>query len=190
MKLIILVLVPFLTWKQNVQDKHAVEMKMTSGLINDGIHEIPSKSLKEVVRGYSSHKEAISNKYAAIREQSRQKSSSNTEPVEKNIASAKISLLDAGNSHSGNTTGGPSSGLASTWESMKTGFQSFKANVGAKKFLPLRQIQETKLVSRDSSSESLDEIFQRLKRPSADHRNSSDDEGEDGIEIHHSAPTR
>jgi hypothetical protein len=84
----------------------------------------------------------------------------------------------------GNTTGGPSSGLASTWASMKTGFQSFKANVGAKKFLPLRQIQETKLVSRISSSESLDEIFQRLKRPSGDNRrSSSDDDDEDGTEI-------
>jgi hypothetical protein len=48
----------------------------------------------------------------------------------------------------------------------------------------LRQIQETKLVSRISSSESLDEIFQRLKRPSGDNRrSSSDDDDEDGTEI-------
>lgn len=164
-------------------------MKMTTGLVNDGIHASPSKSLKEEARRYSSSKEVISNKYSAIREQSRQKASSDMEPVGKNIASAKVSLLDAGNAHTGNTTGGPSSGLASTWTSMKTGFQNFKTNVGAKKFLPLRQIQETKLVSRVSSSESLDEIFQRLKRPSVDNRSSSD-EDEDGTEINNSGPTR
>ncbi|XP_062148628.1 uncharacterized protein LOC133857389 isoform X1 [Alnus glutinosa] len=168
----------------NGTERTAVEMKMTTGLVNDGIRANPSKSLKEEARRYSSSKEVISNKYTAVREQSRQKASSDMEPVGKNIASAKVSLLDAGNVRTGNTTGGPSSGLASTWASMKTGFQSFKANVGAKKFLPLRQIQETKLVSRISSSESLDEIFQRLKRPSDDNkRSSSDDDDEDGTEI-------
>lgn len=163
-------------------------MKATTGLTHDVMHEIPSKSLKEEARRYSSSKEVISNKYAAIREQSRQKGSSNIEPVGKNIASVKVSLLDAGNLRSGNITGGPSSGLASTWASMKTGFQSFKTNIGAKKFIPLRQTQETKLVSRDSSSESLDEIFQRLKRPSTDHR-SSGDEDEHEIEVKNSGPS-
>uniref|UniRef100_A0A2P2NMZ6 Uncharacterized protein n=1 Tax=Rhizophora mucronata TaxID=61149 RepID=A0A2P2NMZ6_RHIMU len=37
-------------------------------------------------------------------------------------------------------------GLASKWESMKNGFQNFKANIGNKKFLPLCQIQETRLM--------------------------------------------
>ena len=164
-------------------------MKATTGLTHDGMYESPSKSLKEEARRHSSSKEAISNKYAAIREHSRQKGSSNIEPAGKNIASAKVSLLDAGNLRSGNMTGGPSSGLTSTWESMKTGFQSFKVNIGAKKFLPMRQVQETKLVSRVSSSESLDEIFQRLKRPSTDHGSSSDDD-ERGIEVENSGPTR
>ncbi|KAE7998022.1 hypothetical protein FH972_002601 [Carpinus fangiana] len=173
----------------NGTERTAVEMKMTTGLVNDGIHASPSKSLNEEARRYSSSKEVISNKYTAFREKSRQKALSDMEPVGKNIASAKVSLLDAGNARSGNTTGGPSAGLASTWANVKTGFQSFKANVGAKKFLPLRQMQETKLVSRDSSSESLDEIFQRLKRPSADNRGSSDeDEGE--TEINNSGATR
>ncbi|KAK4584121.1 hypothetical protein RGQ29_022027 [Quercus rubra] len=172
----------------NSTDRTTVEMKATTGLTHDVMHEIPSKSLKEEARRYSSSKEVISNKYAAIREQSRQKGSSNIEPVGKNIASVKVSLLDAGNLRSGNITGGPSSGLASTWASMKTGFQSFKTNIGAKKFIPLRQTQETKLVSRDSSSESLDEIFQRLKRPSTDHR-SSGDEDEHEIEVKNSGPS-
>lgn len=173
----------------NNTDRATVEMKATTGLTHDGMYESPSKSLKEEARRHSSSKEAISNKYAAIREHSRQKGSSNIEPAGKNIASAKVSLLDAGNLRSGNMTGGPSSGLTSTWESMKTGFQSFKVNIGAKKFLPMRQIQETKLVSRVSSSESLDEIFQRLKRPSTDHGSSSDDD-KHGIEVENSGPTR
>lgn len=172
-----------------LQERTAVEMKMTTGLVNDGIRASPSKPLNEEARRYSSSKEVISNKYTAFREQSRQKALSDMEPAGKNIALAKVSLLDAGNARSGNTTGGPSAGLASTWANVKTGFQSFKANVGAKKFLPLRQIQETKLVSRDSSSESLDEIFQRLKRPSADNRGSSD-EDEDETEINNSGATR
>ena len=48
---------------------------------------------------------------------------------------------------------------------------------------------DVSLVSRVSSSESLDEIFQRLKRPSTDHGSSSDDD-ERGIEVENSGPTR
>ena len=87
--------------------------------------------------------------------------------MEKGATSLNADLSDAGNSQ--NTTVGSSTGLASTWESMKTGFQSFKSNIGAKKFLHLRQVQDTKH-SRVSSSESLDEIFQRLKQPTIDNR--------------------
>lgn len=153
-------------------------MKATSSLITDSVKGSPSKSSKEVTHKYGSHKEAISNKYAAIREQSKQ-TSSNMKPVEKNISSAKVSLLSAGDPNPGNTTEGQSSGLASKWASMKSGFQSFKANLGAKKFMPLRQIQESNLISRVSSSESLDDIFQRLKRPSVDHANHSDNDDEE-----------
>lgn len=162
-------------------------MKATTSLINDGMEGTPSKSSKEEARKYGSHREAIGNKYAAIREQSKQ-ASSNMKPVEKNIASAKVSLLDTSKPNPGNTTEVPSSGLASKWASMKSGFQSFKANVGAKKFLPLRQIQESDFVSRVSSSESLDDIFQRLKRPSVDHVSyaDNDDDGEDDMEIKNS----
>ncbi|KAH7566871.1 hypothetical protein JRO89_XS08G0247100 [Xanthoceras sorbifolium] len=147
-------------------DNAAVEMKAATNSVTNGIKGNPSKPSKEEARKYGTSREAISNKYAAIREQNRHASS--TKPVEQSIASTKVSLLDTANSQSSNTTAGPSSGLASKWESMKTGFQSFKANIGAKKFIPLRQTQEPKLVSRVNSSESLDEIFQRLKRPSGD----------------------
>ncbi|XP_048335740.2 uncharacterized protein LOC107425310 isoform X2 [Ziziphus jujuba] len=170
----------------NNADRIAVEMKATTSLINDGMKGTPSKSSNEEARKYGSHREAIGNKYAALREQSKQ-GSSNMKPVEKNIASAKVSLLDNSKPNPSDTTEGPSSGLASKWASMKSGFQSFKANLGAKKFLPLRQSQESNLVSRVSSSESLDEIFQRLKRPSVDHVSYADkDDDEDDMEIKNS----
>lgn len=138
-------------------------MKSARSLVTDGTKGTPPKSSKEEARKHKTRREDMSNKYTAMRQQIKQ--SSGTKQAEQNIASAKVSLLDGGNS-SGNTTGG-SSGLASKWETMKTGFQSFRANIGAKKFLPLRQAQETKLIARANSLESLDEIFQRLKRPSS-----------------------
>lgn len=162
-------------------------MKPTTSLISDDLKGGSSKPSKEDGRRHATSKEAIGNKYAAMREQMRH---ANTQPVE-DMSSTKVSLLDAGSSGSSGKTAVQSSGLASKWESMKNGFQSFKANMGAKKFLPLRQMQETKLVSRNSSSESLDEIFQRLKRPSIEHGNRNDeDEGENGLEIKVSRPAR
>ncbi|OAY33443.1 LMBR1 domain-containing protein 2 homolog A isoform X2 [Manihot esculenta] len=156
----------------NSADKTAVEMKATTSLVADAKKGSPSSPLKEGGHRRVTSKEAISNKYSVLREESRH---ANTAPADKNVTSAKASLLDVGNSESNNTKGGPS-GLASKWESMKNGFQNFKANIGSKKFLPLRQIQETQFISRVSSSESLDEIFQRLKRPSNDHGSNSDDD--------------
>ncbi|XP_043721973.1 LMBR1 domain-containing protein 2 homolog A-like isoform X2 [Telopea speciosissima] len=174
----------------NDTGKSAVELRATTSLIKDGRKGSQSKSSTEDTWKYGTSREAIGNKYMAIREQRRQVSS--TKSSETNIASAKVSLLTAANSQnqSGNTTGGPSAaGLASTWESMKTGFQNIKANIGSKKFLPLRQVQETKLVSRDSSSESLDDIFQRLKRPTLDHRDYNGD-GDNDIDSNHTGTTR
>lgn len=158
--------------------KSAMEMRATNNVEADGTNGVSSKPPREEVRRYATSKESIGNKYAAMREQSRQ--ASNSKPAEKNITSAKVSLLDADNSRSSNITGEPSSRLASTWGTMKSKFQSFKANVEAKKFLPLRQIQESKPMSNHSSSESLDEIFHRLKRPSVGDGNYSDDENENG----------
>ncbi|XWS44972.1 hypothetical protein CRYUN_Cryun15aG0095800 [Craigia yunnanensis] len=165
----------------NISDRSVVEMKATATSVTDGGKGSSSRPLKEETHKYGTSREAISNKYAAMREQNPQVS--NPKPVENNITSAKVSLVEAGNFHSSNQKRGPSSGLASTWLSMKSGFQNFKANIEAKKFLPLRQNQETKHVSlvNSSDSESLDEIFQRLKRPSIDH--SEEDENENGTEI-------
>ncbi|XP_039684719.1 LMBR1 domain-containing protein 2 homolog A isoform X2 [Medicago truncatula] len=141
-----------------------VEMKGTSTLINAEINGRLSKTLKEETRRYSSSSEAISRKYAGVRQQSGQASKLKAE--ERNLDSAKVSLLDKGNTHYGNTSG--TYGLGSTWQTLKKGFTSFKADIGgAKGFLPTRQTQQD-MISHVSSSESLDDIFLRLKQPSMD----------------------
>lgn len=61
------------------------------------------------------------------------------------------------------TTVPATKGMASTWASVKTNFENFKANIGPKKFLQLPRPQETSLPAV-SRSESLDAIFERLKQ--------------------------
>ncbi|CAI9260177.1 unnamed protein product [Lactuca saligna] len=65
-----------------------------------------------------------------------------------------------------NMESGQSSKIASTWVSMKSNFQSFKAKMEAKKFIPLQQYQETQ--GSQGSSDTLDDIFERLKKPPQD----------------------
>ncbi|KAL3527601.1 hypothetical protein ACH5RR_012257 [Cinchona calisaya] len=166
------------------RDSNAVDMKVTTDWNEEDLKGSSSKPLKDDTRMYGGSKEAISSKYAAMRDQSKQVSNPK---LAENMVSAKVSLLDAGKTQSGGSTGVQSS-LASRWASMKSGFQSFKANIESKKFLPLRQVQETQILSRASSSESLDEIFQRLRRP-AEHGNHTD-EDEDGMEIRVSGASR
>lgn len=156
----------------NKKDDHAIEMKGSSSM--DDIKGSLTKSSKSEARHSSGNREAISHKYALMREQNKQTSSS--KPAENTISSAKVSLLSSETSNSTNDPGPTSSGMSSTWQSMKMGFHNFKTNLGSKKFLPLRQSQETKLLSHDSSSESLDEIFQRLKRPTLDSTTYVDDD--------------
>lgn len=72
-----------------------------------------------------------------------------------------------------------SSIVTSAWESFKTGLQSLKSTVEVNKFIPLRQTQDTK-TSRSESTESLDEIFERLKRHSS--RRSHFDDIDDDLE--------
>ncbi|GMH24690.1 hypothetical protein Nepgr_026533 [Nepenthes gracilis] len=150
----------------NKMDGSAVEMNFTSALPADSMKVSLSKSSNSEARQHSGAREAISYKYTAIREQS--KHSSNAK-AGNSIASAKVPLFNTGSSQYGNnSSAGPTSGLSLTWQSMKTGFLSFKSNIGSKKFLPIRQAEETKLVSNASSSESLDDIFQRLRRSTKD----------------------
>ncbi|KAK9165763.1 hypothetical protein Scep_000954 [Stephania cephalantha] len=168
----------------NSMDKDAVELKTRDSISKDSGNGSQSMPPKDSSRSYNSSREDIGAKYAAKREQ-QSRQSANKKPTEKNITSATVSLLTADNSNSqyasANNVGEPSSGIGSTWASMRSGFQSFKANIGARRFLPLRQSQEPSLVSRVSSSESLDEIFQRLKKRPAivDH---GDDSDEDEVE--------
>ncbi|KAG6406769.1 hypothetical protein SASPL_134379 [Salvia splendens] len=71
------------------------------------------------------------------------------------------------------------SGVASTWESMKTGFQNFKSLVDANRFIQLGHDTDHR---RTSSPESLDEIFERISRPSS-RQTSFDDEIDLGGDI-------
>ncbi|KAL2490973.1 LMBR1-like membrane protein [Abeliophyllum distichum] len=110
-----------------------------------------SKPLKSEMQNEMS-REGISKKYAAIiRSQSDEQE-------------MKLTTKE------GNMLAKSSSGIASTWESMKTGLRNFKSNIDAKRFIPLRQFEDEKH-SRVSSSESLDDIFEKIKRPTADHTN-------------------
>lgn len=127
------------------------------------------KSLKEEAQT-DTRRETISKKHTAIREINRKQPSDNYS----NLKDIISSTVDSGNLQSEITR--PSSGLVSKWESMKSGFQNLTSNLGTRRFLPLGQSQENKDSSSVSSSESLDEIFQRLKRPTLDHRDFGDDE--------------
>ncbi|CAH9133589.1 unnamed protein product [Cuscuta epithymum] len=144
----------------NGKDRSVVEMK-TPNNDHDDLKGSSSRLSKTEVRRYSyGSKEAITNKFAAsLKEQSN--------------PSAKVSLLDTGPP---DPIGKGSSGLAARWASMKAGLQNFKINMEAKRFTPLRQVsdfiplrQSQDATARLSSSESLDEIFQKLKRPPPDY---------------------
>lgn len=130
----------------------------------------PAKAVKEENHKNTTNREAIASKYAMIREQQGRRSVSSA-VKEKTTPPASVSLLEASDSQkqTGGLMVGSNSRLTSTWATMKTGFQNLKSNLGAKKFLPLRQAEESASHTRAPSSDSLDEIFQRLKqRPNKD----------------------
>ncbi|KAG5548480.1 hypothetical protein RHGRI_013982 [Rhododendron griersonianum] len=153
--------------------KVAVEMKATS-LIEDRQTDIVKPSRGEAQ--HQNNRETFGRKYTAVRTQQ-----TTQNLPEKSRATFDANVSDTGNSQT--TPVGPSSGIASTWQSMKSGFQNIKSNIGAKKFLPLRQVEDTKH-SRVSSSESLDEIFQRLKQPAVENRAYVDDDNNDDYDEH------
>jgi hypothetical protein len=125
---------------------------------------------------YANNRETIASKYSSIREQNRQ-------AVKKEVSSNSVSLLQERNSEQRSNSGVPPgslNGVSSTWASMKIGFRNFKANMGSKKFLPLRQDPGFTPHSSVSSPESLDDIFQRLKRRPANMSvDYLDDDGDD-----------
>ncbi|GLT97961.1 hypothetical protein SLE2022_155000 [Rubroshorea leprosula] len=148
-------------------DKAATEMKVHNAVESEKKGQF--KSLKEEAQT-DTRRETISKKHTPMRENNRKQPSDNYS----NLKDITSSTVDSGTLQSEITR--PSSGLVSKWESMKSGFQNFTSNLGARRFLPLGQSQENKDSSSVSSSESLDEIFQRLKRPTLDHRDFGDDE--------------
>ncbi|WVZ26441.1 hypothetical protein V8G54_004985 [Vigna mungo] len=66
-----------------------------------------------------------------------------------------------------------SSVLASRWESMMHGFKSLRSNIDSKRFIPISNAPESILNSKPSP-DSLDEIFERLKHPPPEYRDSHD----------------
>ncbi|KAL3843773.1 hypothetical protein ACJIZ3_001176 [Penstemon smallii] len=116
-------------------------------------------------------RQGTSKKYAPIRSQpTKQETYLNTKEIDEPLAN------DAENS---SMSSKPSSKIASTWESMKLGLRNFKSNIEAKKFIPLRQVQDTQH-SRVSSSESLDEIFERIRKPTTANHTTYDSDDELG----------
>ncbi|KAL8208949.1 hypothetical protein R6Q57_008361 [Mikania cordata] len=79
-----------------------------------------------------------------------------------NFPTSHVASLDVENGR--NIGSGQPSKIASTWTSMKSNFQIFKSNLESRQFIRIKQVEDT----QGSSSESLDDIFQRLKRPSQD----------------------
>ncbi|MCD7448001.1 hypothetical protein HAX54_036821 [Datura stramonium] len=75
----------------------------------------------------------------------------------------------------------PSRDISTTWRSMQTGFRNFKSNMESKGFIPFTSSSRYRH-SRASQLESLDEIFDRIKRPGAESTNyDSDDDVYDGL---------
>lgn len=121
---------------------------------------------------HESTRESIGKKYTAIRGEEIEE--------ERNWSSKEKNILDDTENPQDTKVEPTSSKLASTWESVKIGFRNFKSNMEAKNFIPIRQAQDTKPSSKDSS-ESLDEIFERIKRPTSDHRNYGSDGDDDHL---------
>lgn len=133
---------------------------------------------------YANNRESIASKYTSIREQNRQTGKA----VKREISSNSVSLLEERNPEPRSSAGVPPTGVSATWASMKIGFQNFKANMGSKKFLPLRQDPGFIPNSNVSSPESLDDIFQRLKRRPAnmpvDYLDDDNDDNTGDMELH------
>lgn len=159
----------------NVEIKEEIKMLKVSSENNQSkVPKVNSKS--------TSNRDTIANKYASLREQQSRQSPAAI-PDGNGVSSASVSLLEAGgsNMHPGGLAA--ASGVSSTWASMKNGLQNFKANLGAKKFLPIRQPNERSSQDSRASSESLDEIFQRLKQRPNSHTGlvSLDDDEDDDL---------
>ncbi|WVZ81943.1 hypothetical protein U9M48_029266 [Paspalum notatum var. saurae] len=128
---------------------------------------------EETVETKPKHGGSVAHIYSSVGESSPEP----VEQVQKGISSASIKP-EAANSEeppSASTVPDSPAAMASTWASVKTGIQSFRARMGSR-FLPLSR--SPSLGANASATESLDEIFRRLKRqPSNADADHLDDDG-------------
>lgn len=105
-------------------------------------------------------------KYSALKTNMNEEGSSKDFTLERNSSSL------TNDSHP-DTSSAPSSVIASKWESMMHGFKNLKSNIDSNKFLPVSNNNTyTSSLNSTSSFESLDDIFERLKRPPSEHKDS------------------
>lgn len=112
-----------------------------------------------------------SKKYAAL------STNLNEEVSSKDLTQESVSsslTSDVNDSQNTNSAPSSSSVLASKWETMVHGFQSLRSNIDSKRFLPISNGQGS-TINSTSSFESLDDIFERLKRPPSEYRDSAGD---------------
>lgn len=121
------------------------------------------------------HGGTVDHRYSSVREQC--SSPKPVEQLQKEI-SASDKLDPANSEEPPSVSMAPDSPAetASTWALMKMGLQNFRESMGSKKFLRLSL--SPRVGTNESATESLDEIFRKLKRHSsnadADHL---DDDG-------------
>ncbi|KAI3752877.1 hypothetical protein L2E82_24917 [Cichorium intybus] len=128
----------------------AGDSRATTTLISNGTRGYTELSKTDI---RESNKDVITQKY----------DSSRANPSKKELTST--SSLDTNQNQTMGS--GQSSKIASTWVSMNSNFQNFKSKMEAKRFVPLQQDQDSQL-SHASSSDTLDDIFERLKKPPQD----------------------
>lgn len=116
--------------------------------------------------------DVVAHRYSSVREQC--SSPKPVEQVQKEISPASSNLDDTGNSEE--PAPDSPADTASRWASMKIGLQNLRASMGSRKFLSLGLSPRAR--TSESATETLDEIFRKLKRHSssadADHL---DDDG-------------
>ena len=125
------------------------------------------------------HSGNIAYQYSSVRDQS--SSLKPVEQVQKGISSASINLEAESSEELPSASTEPESPPAETasrWASMKMGLQNFRASMGSKKFFRLSPSPSLG-TNAPSATESLDEIFRKLKRnsSSADADHLDDDDG-------------
>ncbi|XP_019240416.1 PREDICTED: LMBR1 domain-containing protein 2 homolog A isoform X2 [Nicotiana attenuata] len=159
------------------------ETKPSTGLREDD-NVSHSKPLKGEAQ-YENSKEGISGKYKAKRARQMKRGNS----ISSNEKSRDRPLSSRDESSMMDMQVQPSRSLSSTWRSMKTGFSNFKSNMESKGFVPLHQVQDAGH-SRASSTESLDEIFEKIKRPGSESTNYDSDDDVYEMSLKSSRPRR